>query len=112
MSVTLNNYGKMANMNTAEFYGKSTDEKPTEQNGGNIINGSIYVEIDTGRAYFYDAEMKMWTPVTPPSADGTYTKEQIDALLDKIIKVMTETEYNALSDAEKMNGTIYGTYTE
>lgn len=83
MSVTLNNYGKMANMNTAEFYGKSTDEKPTEQNGGNIINGSIYVEIDTGRAYFYDAEMKMWTPVTPPSADGTYTKEQIDALLDK-----------------------------
>lgn len=83
MSVTLNNYGKMANMNTAEFYGKSTDEKPTEQNGGNIINGSIYVEIDTGRAYFYDAEMKMWTPVTPPSADGTYTKEQINALLDK-----------------------------
>lgn len=83
MSVTLNNYGKMANMNTAEFYGKSTDEKPTEQNGGNIINGSIYVEIDTGRAYFYDAEMKMWTPVTPPSADGTYTKEQIDALLNK-----------------------------
>lgn len=61
MSVTLNNYGKMANMNTAEFYGKSTDEKPTtQQDGLDIVNGSVYIEIDTGKVYFWDAEMKVW----------------------------------------------------
>jgi hypothetical protein len=39
-----------------EIRGLSTDEKPTE----NISNGSVFIEIDTGNMYFYDAENEEW----------------------------------------------------
>ena len=36
------------------IYGKSTDAKPTERIG----NGSVFHEIDTGKAYLFDEEHK------------------------------------------------------
>ena len=42
-----------------EVRGLSTDEKPTT----NITNGSVYIEIDTGKVYFYDADNKQWNEV-------------------------------------------------
>lgn len=33
-----------------EYRGLSTDEKPTEK----VSNGSVFIEIDTGKLYFYD----------------------------------------------------------
>lgn len=42
--------------NILEITGKSTDQKPTE----NISNGSSYIEIDTGKIYFYDKETEQW----------------------------------------------------
>ncbi len=39
-----------------ELRGLSTDEKPTE----NIENGTVFVEIDTGKIYMYDLENKKW----------------------------------------------------
>ena len=36
------------------FYGLSTDEKPKAE------NGSCFIEIDTGDAYFYDAAGAQW----------------------------------------------------
>ena len=41
---------------SAELRGLSTDEKPTETTYGKIDNGSIYLEIDTGKIYLYDLE--------------------------------------------------------
>ena len=38
------------------FYGLSTDTKPTE----NIVNGSAFVEMDTGTLYFFDQAGKIW----------------------------------------------------
>ncbi len=43
-----------------EMRGLSTDIKPTEFDGRNIDNGSIFVEIDTGSIYFYDLDSKQW----------------------------------------------------
>lgn len=40
---------------TGTYYGKSTDTKP--QNAG---NGSVFIEMDTGKLYFYDAEGAEW----------------------------------------------------
>lgn len=40
------------------FYGLSTDSKPTS--GG---NGSCFIEIDTGKAFFFDAENSLWLEV-------------------------------------------------
>lgn len=44
----------------ATFYGLAADEKPV---GDDIANGSVFIEIDTGKAYFYDAENKTWREV-------------------------------------------------
>lgn len=44
-----------------DFYGLSTDEKPTETyEGASIINGSTFMEMDTKTLYFYDEAGKRW----------------------------------------------------
>ena len=45
---------------TGELTGLSTDTKPTELNGQTIGNGSTYIEMDTGKLYFFDADSKTW----------------------------------------------------
>lgn len=39
-----------------EFYGLSTDEKPTE----NVVNASIFYEMDTQKVFLFDEENKEW----------------------------------------------------
>jgi len=48
---------------TVELRGLSTDTKPTEINGKTIDNGSTFIEIDTGKIYFYDLENEEWKEV-------------------------------------------------
>ena len=44
-----------------ELRGLSTDTKPTELNDDLAIdNGSVFIEIDTGKFYFYDLESETW----------------------------------------------------
>lgn len=47
---------KDKNNSILEVIGLSTDTKPTE----NISNGSIFIEMDTGKIYFYDKENTQW----------------------------------------------------
>lgn len=47
---------KDGNKPILEITGLSTDEKPTE----NITNGSKFIEIDTSKIYFYDAQNQEW----------------------------------------------------
>ena len=42
---------------TTEFYGKSTDTKPVDSS---VANGSVFVEMDTGKVYMFDAEDNEW----------------------------------------------------
>lgn len=37
------------------YYGLSTDTKPSA-----APNGSVFIEMDTSKIYFYDAENKEW----------------------------------------------------
>lgn len=46
-----------------ELRGLSTDTKPTTANGENIDNGSTFIEIDTGKIYFYDLENEQWKEI-------------------------------------------------
>lgn len=39
-----------------EYRGLSTDEKPTE----NVVNGAIFIEIDTGKISMFDLENEEW----------------------------------------------------
>lgn len=45
---------------TGELRGLSTDTKPTSIGDKEIGNGSVFVEIDTGKIFFYDIESKTW----------------------------------------------------
>ena len=41
----------------ATFFGLSTDTKPT---GDTVANGSCFLEMDTGKIWFYDADGAQW----------------------------------------------------
>ena len=44
------------NEKTYEFRGLSTDEKPIERVG----NGSVFIELDTGKVFIFDEQNKTW----------------------------------------------------
>ena len=47
-----------------ELRGLSTDEKPVDEiNNTNIDNGSIFIEIDTGKVYMFDLENTEWKEI-------------------------------------------------
>lgn len=44
-----------------EIVGTSSDIKPVESyNDCRIMNGSTFLEMDTGMVYFYDEEAQQW----------------------------------------------------
>lgn len=46
----------VVNSNPPTYYGLSTDTQPTDR----VENGSIFVEIDTGKVYFYNQAGAAW----------------------------------------------------
>lgn len=50
-------------INILELRGLSKDDKPTTINGEEVGNGSVYIEIDTQKVYFYDADSQTWKEV-------------------------------------------------
>lgn len=42
-------------VSTKTFYGLSTDSKPED-----VANGSAFIEMDSGKLYFYDAAGEQW----------------------------------------------------
>lgn len=54
--VTLNKAAYQNTSRNSDFYGKSTDEKPTDK----VTNGDIFYEFDTQKVYMFDEETKTW----------------------------------------------------
>ena len=52
-----------SNTKTVEIRGLSTDTKPTTVDSGDIANGSVFIEIDTQKIFFFDGENKQWKEV-------------------------------------------------
>lgn len=44
-----------------QYQGLSSDTKPT---GADVVNGSRFLEIDTGKTYMYDAAGSRWLEYT------------------------------------------------
>ena len=42
------------------YAGKSTDEKPGDDDQATQRAGNVFIEIDTGLTYFYDEEEEDW----------------------------------------------------
>lgn len=45
---------------SVELRGLSTDTKPTQIGENTIENGSVFIEIDTGKIFFYDLSTETW----------------------------------------------------
>lgn len=59
--VTLNKIGIKDNNNQLEIYGLSTDTKPIDMiDGYEIVNGSIFIEMDTGKVYLFNKASDTW----------------------------------------------------
>lgn len=43
-----------------ELRGISTDEKPATIDGKDIANGTVFIEMDTGKLYMFDKENEQW----------------------------------------------------
>lgn len=48
-----------AGINYIEAAGLSTDTKPAEK----VATGSVYMEVDTGKVYFYNETAEEWTEI-------------------------------------------------
>lgn len=46
-----------------ELRGLSTDEKPTQIANKLVDNGSVYIEIDTGKIYMYNIDNEQWMEI-------------------------------------------------
>lgn len=46
-----------------ELRGLSTDTKPDKVGNVNIDNGSIFIEIDTGKIYMYNLDAETWSEI-------------------------------------------------
>lgn len=49
-----------------EFRGLEGDDKPTSISGATIENGSSFLEMDTGKVYYYDLENTTWVTTPEP----------------------------------------------
>lgn len=58
-----NEISTKGNEREVEFRGLSTDTKPTTFNGKDIANGSVFIEIDTGKLYLFNLDNKTWNEV-------------------------------------------------
>ena len=58
--VTYGGVSKTGNTIKYDFEGKSTDTKPTKTDFPDMANGSTFMEIDTKKLFFWDAEGEQW----------------------------------------------------
>ena len=49
------------------YFGLSTDDKPS---GNKVNNGSAFIEMDTSKIYFYNAEDDEWLEFNPTGSSG------------------------------------------
>ena len=57
------------------YAGKSTDEKPGDDEQVIQRTGNVFIEIDTGRTYFYDEEAEDWILPEEPTTTAEETVE-------------------------------------
>ena len=62
--ITIYNIKKVEQNGTIKFLtelrGLSTDTKPTTLENGFVKNGSVFIEMDTQKIYFFDEVSKEW----------------------------------------------------
>ena len=82
--ISLQKIGNEHNSELLEFDGLSTDDKPWKNyNNKEIINGSIFNEIDTGKVYKYDKTASTWIEQPNGANQGGHISLDYTALTNK-----------------------------
>lgn len=90
---TMSKYGSAINRPLCEIVGLSTDTKPTDKTEGiRIQNGSVFIEMDTGKKYMFDAENSQWKLIGSGGGGGGGSA----TLIEK--SITTNGTYNASND--------------
>lgn len=90
---TMSKYGSAINRPLCEIVGLSTDTKPTDKTEGiRIQNGSVFIEMDTGKKYMFDAENSQWKLIGSGGGGGGGSA----TLIEK--SITTNGTYNASDD--------------
>jgi len=64
MAITMAKIGEHTNAPVLELRGLSSDIKPTDFVGdARVVNGSVFIEMDTGKGFFFDEQNKKWEEV-------------------------------------------------
>ena len=79
-----------------KFYGLSTDTKPTTD----LANGSIFIEIDTSTAYFFDEENEEWLQAASSAVDPHVIADAVAAYLDAHPEAVTTVQDGAITYAK------------
>lgn len=61
MATVLNKKSDTRYASTNEYYGTSSDTKPTIANGDEVPDRSIYLELNTGDIYYYTIGTDTWS---------------------------------------------------
>lgn len=90
------------------FTGLASDTKPvTEYNGVLIRNGSIFIEIDTGKAYMYDEEGGKWSAQARGSGNVSSGSMDLSAALDAAIaSQVNNTRVISLTETQLASGSV------
>lgn len=79
-------YGATYNTNCLYLCGLSTDEKPIGSiNGCLIVDMSVFIEMDTGIYYVYDAQTQKWNETSDGVPIYTYDNNALETYDDQIV---------------------------
>lgn len=81
----------------AEFRGLSTDEKPTTAGGKNIDNGSMFIEIDTGKIYLFDKSGSQWVEMIGGGSETNLQDKTVTITENATTTITADSGYDALS---------------
>ena len=60
MAYTIDKIGGITDAKHAEILGSSSDRKPTTANNPKLKQNDLFIELDTGDAYYWDEATQNW----------------------------------------------------
>ena len=60
MAYTIDKIGGITDAKHAEILGSSSDTKPTTANNPKLKQNDLFIELDTGDAYYWDEATQNW----------------------------------------------------
>ena len=90
-----NEHGEPEYGNRITFAVNSADEKPS----GELTNGSVCIEVDTGKIFLWDEEQGDWIEQFSIKGGGSNYTQTLQGMTDSVFQSMTEDELTHLVES-------------